>query len=93
MKEYTVVLVAPGKIIYDLFRERGIDCILAVPNTESVEEYKRRSKERGNNDEFLKRIENNLEGDVAEMLAEPNKKIILKKDEYLADALLREGII
>jgi len=29
----------PGKIIYDLLRERGVDCILAVPNIESKEEY------------------------------------------------------
>ncbi|MCL2438932.1 MAG: hypothetical protein FWD15_00280 [Alphaproteobacteria bacterium] len=92
-EQYPVVLVAPGKIIYDLLRERGIDCILAVPNPASKEEYKRRALLRGNNDAFLKRIEENLEKDAREMLAEPNKKIILEPGEYLEDALLREGII
>ncbi|MDR0449105.1 MAG: hypothetical protein LBG89_01430 [Rickettsiales bacterium] len=93
MKKYEVVLVAPGKIIYDLLRERGVDCILAVPNIYSKEEYKRRAKQRGNNDAFLQRIEENLEKDAKEMLAEPNKKIILKQYEFLEDALLREGIL
>jgi len=93
MEKHPVVLVAPGKIIYDLLRERGIDCILAVPDMDSADEYKRRSKQRGNNDAFLQRIEDNLEKDSKEMLAEPNKKIILRRGEYLEDALLREGII
>ena len=91
--KHRVVLVAPGKIVYDVLRERGIDCVLAVPDKDSAEEYKRRSKLRGNNDAFLERIENNLGCDANEMLAEPNKKIILKCGEYLEDALLREKII
>lgn len=93
MEEHKVILVAPGKIIYDLFRERGVDCILAVPDINSKEEYKRRSKQRGNNEAFLQRIDENLEKDSKEMLAEPNQKIILEHNEYLEDALLRKGII
>ena len=92
-KNHRVVLVAPGIIISDLLRERGVDCILAFPDPSCKEEYKRRAKQRGNNDAFLQRIEDNFNNDVAERMAQPNRKIVLKCDEYLEDGLVREGII
>ena len=92
-KKYKIVLVCPGIWLLDMIVEQGVELTLAIPDAGDKEEYKRRSKQRGNNDEFIQRIEDNFEKDRAEMLASSHKKIMMKPGEYLYDALLREGIL
>ena len=92
-KKYKIVLVAPGIWLLDMISDQGVELTLAIPDANDKEEYKRRSKQRGNNDEFLQRIEDNFEKDRADMMASSHKKIMMKPGEYLHDALAREGIL
>lgn len=89
---HEIILVAPC-MPFDEMRAYGIDFILAYPDPSCKEEYKRRAKQRGANDEFIKRVETKIESDFEDFLSQPNEKIIINPGEYLEDALIRVGII
>ena len=89
---YEIILIAPC-MPFEEMRNYGIDFILAYPDPACKEEYKRRARSRGANEEFVKRVDTMIESDYAEFLAQPNDKIIIRQGEYLEDALIRVGIL
>lgn len=90
--KHEIILIAPC-MPFEEMRNYGIDFILAYPDPACKEDYKRRARQRGANEEFVKRVETKIEPDFAEFMAQPNEKIILRPGEYLEDALLRVGIL
>lgn len=89
---YDIILIAPC-MPFDEMRAYGIDFILAYPDPSCKEEYKRRAKQRGANDDFINRVETKIDSDYEEFLHQPNEKITLYPGEYLEDALIRVGLI
>lgn len=90
--KYEIILIAPC-MPFEEMRNYGIDFILAYPDPSCKEEYKRRARSRGANEEFVKRVETKIEADFNEFLNQPNEKIIIRPGEYLEDALIRVGIL
>jgi len=90
--KHRIVLVAPCMPFAEM-REHGIDFVLAYPDPICKEEYKNRARNRGANEEFVKRIEDTIQTDFEEFLDQPNEKIIMQPGEYLEDALVRKGIL
>jgi hypothetical protein len=90
--EFDIILIAPCMPFQEM-RDRGITFILAYPNPSCKEEYKARARQRGANEEFVKRVETKIQTDFEEFLKQPNEKIILQPGEYLEDALIRVGIL
>ena len=90
--EYDIILIAPC-MPFEEMRNYGIDFILAYPDPSCKEEYKRRARARGANEDFVKRVETKIESDFEEFLQQPNEKIIIQQGEYLEDALIRVGIL
>ncbi len=90
--KHDIILIAPC-MPFEEMRNYGIDFILAYPSPECKEDYKVRAKNRGANDEFIKRVDTKIEPDFEEFMKQPNEKIIIKPGEYLEDALIRVGIL
>ena len=89
---HEIILIAPCMPFQEM-RDYGIDFILAYPDPACKEEYKVRARNRGANEEFVKRVDTKIETDFQDFLSQPNEKIILQPGEYLEDALIRVGII
>ena len=90
--QYEIILIAPC-MPFEEMRRFGIDFILAYPDPACKEEYMRRARARGANEEFVKRVETHIQPDFEEFLNQPNEKIIIQQGEYLEDALVRVGIL
>lgn len=78
---------------FEEMRNYGIDFLLAYPDPVCKEEYMSRAKSRGANEDFIKRVETQIQSDFEEFLKQPNDKIILQTGEYLEDALIRVNIL
>ncbi|NTW45729.1 MAG: hypothetical protein HGB18_01580 [Candidatus Moranbacteria bacterium] len=89
---YDIVLIAPCMPFSEM-RDYGIEFVLAYPDPTCKEEYIERARERGANEEFVKRIETNIQSDFEDFVNQPNEKIIMQPGEYLEDALIRAGIL
>lgn len=89
---HEIILIAPCMPFGEM-RNYGIDFILAYPDPSCREEYKKRARARGANEEFVKRVDTKIETDYSEFLEQPNEKIIIQPGEYLEDALIRVGIL
>ena len=88
----SIILIAPCMPFGEM-RDYGIEFMLAYPDPSCVEEYKVRARNRGANEDFVARIENQIETDFEQFLKQPDEKIILQAREYLEDALKRVGIL
>lgn len=91
-EDYSIILIAPCMPFKEM-REYGIDFVLAYPDPACKEEYKDRARSRGANEEFVKRVETQIETDFEEFLKQPNEKVTLQPGEYLEDTLIRTGIL
>lgn len=89
---HEIILIAPC-MPFEEMRNYGINFILAYPDPACKEEYKRRARSRGANEEFVKRVDTKIEADYLEFLDQPNDKITIQQGEYLEDALIRAGIL
>lgn len=87
---HDVILIAPC-MPFEEMRAYGIDFLLAYPDPVCREEYKERARNRGANEEFVKRVETQIETDYEVFLQQPNEKLVLQPGEYLEDALIRTG--
>lgn len=74
-------------------RDFGINFTLVYPDPACKDEYIKRARSRGANEEFVKRIETNIQTDFEDFLNQPNDKIIMKPGEYLEDTLIRAGLL
>ena len=90
--KHDIILIAPC-MPFEEMRNYGIDFILAYPDPACKEDYKQRARNRGANEEFVKRVDTKIDTDFEEFLSQPNEKIIIKPGEYLEDALIRVGIL
>ena len=90
--KYKIILIAPCMPFAEM-RDYGIDFILAYPDPSCKEDYMQRAKNRGANEDFVKRVETKIETDYLDFLSQPNEKITIKPGEYLEDALIRTGIL
>lgn len=90
--KHDIILIAPC-MPFEEMRNYGINFLLAYPDPVCREEYIVRARSRGANEEFVKRIEANIQTDFDEFLEQPNEKIILLPGEYLEDSLIRVGIL
>jgi len=89
---HDIILIAPCMPFKEM-SDYGIDFILAYPNPVCKEEYKERARNRGANEEFVKRIETKIQSDFEDFLNQPNEKIVMQPGEYLEDTLIRTGIL
>ncbi|MDR0850252.1 MAG: hypothetical protein LBN07_02075 [Christensenellaceae bacterium] len=92
-KKYKLVLLAPSPVYLPPLTELGYEPILVFPAIECKYEYIERAEQRGNNETFIQQLTEKWEERINERLSMPYKKIILSKDEYLEDGLLREGYL
>ena len=90
--KHDIILIAPC-MPFEEMRNYGIDFILAYSTPDCKEEFKKRAKNRGANDEFIKRVDTKIEPDFEEFMRQPNEKKIIQPVEYLEDALIRVGIL
>ena len=90
--KHDIILIAPCMPFKEM-REYGINFLLAYPNPACKEEYKERARNRGANEEFVKRVETSIQIDFEEFLKQPNEKIILLPGEYLEDSVIRVCIL
>lgn len=90
--KHAIILIAPC-MPFEEMRNYGINFLLAYPDPVCKEEYKERARNRGANEEFVKRVETTIQTDFEIFLKQSNEKIILKPGEYLEDALIRVGIL
>ena len=90
--KHDIILIAPC-MPFEEMRDYGIDFLLAYPDPACKEEYKERARNRGANEEFVKRVETAIHIDFEEFLKQPNEKIIIQPREYLEDSLIRVGIL
>ncbi len=90
--KYDIILVAPCMPFAEM-REYGIEFTLAYPDPDCKAEYIKRARDRGANEEFVKRIETNIQTDFEDFLKQPNEKIIIQPGEYLEDALIRTEML
>ena len=74
-------------------RDYGIKFTLAYPDPACEEDYIKRARSRGANEEFVKRIQTKIKPDFEEFLNQPEEKIIIQPGEYLEGALIRAGIL
>lgn len=90
--EHDIILIAPCMPFAEM-RDYGIKFLLAYPDPACEEEYVARARKRGANEEFVKRIETNIQRDFEDFASQPDEKLILQPGEYLEDALIRTGIL
>ncbi|NTW89530.1 MAG: hypothetical protein HGB37_01275 [Candidatus Moranbacteria bacterium] len=90
--KYDIILIAPCMPFSEM-RDYGIKFVLAYPDPTCKEEYIQRARKRGANEEFVKRIETNIQSDFEDFVNQPNEKLIMQPGEYLEDALIRAGIL
>ncbi len=90
--KHDIILIAPCMPFQEM-RDYGIDFVLAYPRPECKEDYKRRARERGANEDFVNRVDTRIKPDYDEFMKQPNDKIIIEPGEYLEDALIRVGLL
>lgn len=89
---HDIILIAPCMPFAEM-RDYGIDFTLAYPDPACKDDYIKRARARGANEEFVKRIETNIKPDFDNFMNQPNEKIIIQPGEYLENALIRTGIL
>ena len=90
--EYDIVLISQDLDMRTCLRENKCKYYVCFPLKECKQEYIERYKNRGNNEKFISLVSNNFETWIDALMSEENK-IIMESGEYLADTLIRYGII
>jgi hypothetical protein len=87
------ILVSSHKDVRDALLKRGIPFVLVYPDRSLKDEYIQRYKDRGNNDAFVKLLDNNWDTWMDEMdqMEAPKGqtlyKVKLAKGQYLTDVI------
>lgn len=83
-----IICVSSHDIVRNALKENKLNYILVFPDISSKETYMKNYKERGNDDKFLKFIDENWNKFILDMYKETfPKKIVLFKDEYIKDII------
>ena len=82
------ILVSSHIDVRDALVKNGISCVLVYPDRSLKDEYIQRYKDRGNNDAFVKLLDNNWDTWMDEMdnMNAPYK-VKLGKGQYLTDVI------
>lgn len=86
-----IILVPADKEVRDILVSENINFVFVMPSLESKEELISRYIKRGNNQKYIKRAINDLE--KWSNLKYDYEVIVLDKEEFLEDWLIKEGII
>ena len=82
------ILVSSHKDVRDALLKRGIPFVLVYPDRSLKDEYIQRYKDRGNNDAFVKLLDNNWDTWMDEMDSmKLPYKVRLGKGQYLTDVI------
>lgn len=88
---YDIVLVWIKPEVLKIYDKYNISYILCYPNKDSLDFYKQRYIDRGNNEEYINKVMNSFDL-MEKQLKEKNvDKMILNGNETLEDFLLRNG--
>lgn len=88
--KYKYIFVSSHKEVRDSMIENNIDFTLIYPDKSLKEEYINRYKERGNNDNFIKLLNDKWDEWIDEIEEQQNlKKKILNKNEYISDIIYK----
>lgn len=86
-----VILVPADKEVRDMLVKNKIDFIFVLPSLESKEKLIARYKQRGNNQNYIQRVVNDLEEWIN--INYDYETIILNKNEFLEEWLLKNKVI
>lgn len=86
-----IIFVPADKDVRDILVKENIDFTFIMPSIESKDILIDRYKKRGNSEKFIKRATNDLE--KWSKINYDYKTIILPKNEFLEDYLLKEKLI
>lgn len=88
---YDIILVWIHPDILDLYDENNIEYVLCYPDKNSLKIYEQRYKERGNNEEYIKRVINTYDMRLNQLKEKNVPQIILRGSETLEDYLLNHN--
>lgn len=93
-KYYDVVLVGMQDFLLDYLQEHNLPYYLAYPETDYMDELEQRYINRGNNKRFVE-TSAKIIGQWRKKLNnfKPVKLLLIGKDEYLSDVLIKEKIL
>jgi hypothetical protein len=84
-----IILISSHDVVRDALAEFGYPYLLVYPDINSKDEYLKRYKDRGNDDAFVKLLDQNwdtwLEGLIIEK--PPAKHCVLRSGEFLSEVL------
>lgn len=86
-----IILVPADKEIRDILVSENINFVFIMPSIDSKEDLINRYKKRGNNQKYIQRAINDLEQWIN--LKYDYETIVLDKEEFLEDLLLKEEMI
>ncbi len=91
LNNYDIVLIGLNRDARNLLYEMGYEYYICFPAADRKEEYIQRYRNRGNGEEFLTKQAYYFDNELPLLYNEPLKKMILEKDEFLEDYLLRKN--
>lgn len=91
LNKYDFILIMSHPPFLDYMDKSSIHYILAYPNLSAKEIYMERYRKRGNNENWLKKINVDFELLINKYEEKEVTKIILNDNEFLEDALLNKG--
>lgn len=88
---YDIVLVWIHPNVLDIYDKYDISYILCYPDENSLDIYRKRYEERGNNQEYIDKVINTFDIRKKQFEDRQAKTIILSGNETLEDYLLKSG--
>ena len=83
-----IILVSSHKVVRDALVDQGIDFTLVYPSKDIKEEYISRYIERGNENSFIKLLEQNWDNWLEELASQTGcKHVVLQEGEYISDKI------
>lgn len=84
-----VILISSHDVVRDALTDLGYPYLLVYPDINSKEEYLKRYVERGNDDAFVKLLEQNWETWLTDLANqhEPASHCVLRSGEFLSEVL------
>jgi hypothetical protein len=84
-----VILISSHDVVRDALTDLGYPYLLVYPDINSKEEYLKRYVDRGNDDAFVKLLDQNWETWLTDLAnqPEPAKHCVLRSGEFLSEVL------
>lgn len=88
---YDIILVWIHPDALEIYEKNKIDYVLCYPTKQSIEIYKQRYKNRGNNKEYIEKVMNTYDMHLRHFKERKVPKFILNGNETLEDYLLKHN--